>query len=338
MLDAGASRPGPCRWWRNPRSRCHLPVTDRRVHGIFLRLPRTTRPMSVRHVPRSAKRASCGADLAAYPHRLQWPGGLDRRRLGHAGHAPAGAAESAGCRGPQRRGPSRKLDIEVELGALVGTPHADGPPIARQRRRTALFGYVLLNDWSARDIQVWEYQPLGPVPVQGLRDHDQPSGSSPARPLEPFRREAPEREKPAPSLPAGGYAQQSRHREITATLAPRGRRPRADPFAPMPAGLYYSAGAAAWRITPCRGAGMEAGRSSGVRHHIGPTSGQLRLIALETDLNGTEPSRVDGGKRGHFWKTGDTVTLTGTVHRSQGSAFGTCKAVRSCPRQSWREP
>jgi fumarylacetoacetase len=59
-------------------------------------------------------------------------------------------------------GSVRKLDIEVELGALVGTPTEMGRPIGTAEAYDSIFGYVLLNDWSARDIQVWEYQPLGP--------------------------------------------------------------------------------------------------------------------------------------------------------------------------------
>jgi len=59
-------------------------------------------------------------------------------------------------------GPSRRLDFELELGALIGTGNAPGTPIDMTRAEDALFGVVLLNDWSARDVQAWEYQPLGP--------------------------------------------------------------------------------------------------------------------------------------------------------------------------------
>ena len=58
--------------------------------------------------------------------------------------------------------PSAKLDIELELGAVVGTPSLMGERLSTASAYDAIFGYVLLNDWSARDIQVWEYQPLGP--------------------------------------------------------------------------------------------------------------------------------------------------------------------------------
>ena len=59
-------------------------------------------------------------------------------------------------------GPSKRLDYEVELGFVVGPGNALGKPIAVGKARDHVFGVVLLNDWSARDVQAWEYQPLGP--------------------------------------------------------------------------------------------------------------------------------------------------------------------------------
>ena len=58
--------------------------------------------------------------------------------------------------------PSRRLDIELELGFVVGVPSAPGEPVPAEKFAEHVFGIVLVNDWSARDIQAWEYQPLGP--------------------------------------------------------------------------------------------------------------------------------------------------------------------------------
>lgn len=58
--------------------------------------------------------------------------------------------------------PSRRLDIELELGCFVAAPNEMGQPIPIREAENHIFGYVLLNDWSARDIQSWEYVPLGP--------------------------------------------------------------------------------------------------------------------------------------------------------------------------------
>ncbi len=59
-------------------------------------------------------------------------------------------------------GPSRNLDFELELGIYIGTPSELGDPVPIGRAADHVFGFCLLNDWSARDIQAWEYQPLGP--------------------------------------------------------------------------------------------------------------------------------------------------------------------------------
>ncbi len=58
--------------------------------------------------------------------------------------------------------PSGKLDFEIEIGAIVGVPSAMGEFLSIEQAKRSIFGYVLLNDWSARDIQQWEYVPLGP--------------------------------------------------------------------------------------------------------------------------------------------------------------------------------
>jgi fumarylacetoacetase len=79
---------------------------------------------------------------------------------GTAIHRPSG--QRPGPEGPTF-GPSRRLDIELELGFVTGGPaNALGHPIAIEQAEERIFGLVLVNDWSARDIQAWEYQPLGP--------------------------------------------------------------------------------------------------------------------------------------------------------------------------------
>ena len=67
-----------------------------------------------------------------------------------------------GQRGENDFGPSRRLDIELELGFVIGLPSTLGEPVPVERALEHVFGAVLVNDWSARDVQAWEYQPLGP--------------------------------------------------------------------------------------------------------------------------------------------------------------------------------
>ncbi len=74
---------------------------------------------------------------------------------------PHGQSKPPGADAPVY-GPSRRLDIELELGFVIGAPSMLGEPVPVDRALDHVFGVVLVNDWSARDIQAWEYQPLGP--------------------------------------------------------------------------------------------------------------------------------------------------------------------------------
>ena len=76
-------------------------------------------------------------------------------------HRPMGQTLPPGATQPVF-GPSKRLDIELELGIFVGSGNAQGEPVAMEQAESHVFGLCLLNDWSARDIQAWEYQPLGP--------------------------------------------------------------------------------------------------------------------------------------------------------------------------------
>ena len=71
-------------------------------------------------------------------------------------------AERAATPRARGSGPSGRLDIELEAGFVIGTPSTMGEPVPVERALDHVFGMVLVNDWSARDIQAWEYQPLGP--------------------------------------------------------------------------------------------------------------------------------------------------------------------------------
>jgi fumarylacetoacetase len=88
--------------------------------------------------------------------------------VGYHGRAgtvvPSGAPvrRPAGQRPGGEFGPSRRLDIELEAGFIIGTPSTMGEPVPIEQALDHVFGMVLVNDWSARDIQAWEYQPLGP--------------------------------------------------------------------------------------------------------------------------------------------------------------------------------
>ncbi|WP_018001040.1 fumarylacetoacetase [Paracoccus sp. N5] len=101
-------------------------------------------------------------------------------------------------------GPCRRLDLELELGAVVGADSRMGERIGVEQAEAMIFGYVLLNDWSARDVQAWEYQPLGPFQSKALGTTIGAWVVTQAA-LEPFR--SPGAERLNPLLP---YLQESR--------------------------------------------------------------------------------------------------------------------------------
>ena len=80
---------------------------------------------------------------------------------GHAFRRPNGQTKAPDAQAPQL-GPCARLDYELEIGVVVGRPNAMGEPVTMQQAQDHVFGLALFNDWSARDIQGWEYQPLGP--------------------------------------------------------------------------------------------------------------------------------------------------------------------------------
>ena len=93
-------------------------------------------------------------------------------------------------------GPSRQLDFELEMGCFVGPGNQLGEPVPVERAEERIFGLALVNDWSARDIQAWEYQPLGPFLAKSFCTSISPWVVT-LEALEPFRVQGPAQE-PAP--------------------------------------------------------------------------------------------------------------------------------------------
>ncbi len=97
-------------------------------------------------------------------------------------------------------GPSRRLDVELELGFVVGVPSRLGEPVPADAFADHVFGVVLVNDWSARDLQAWEYQPLGPFLGKSFATSVS-AWVTPLAALEPFRVQGPPQDpEPLPYL------------------------------------------------------------------------------------------------------------------------------------------
>ncbi len=216
-------------------------------------------------------------------------------------------------------GPCRKLDIELEMGAIVGTPNAMGQPVTTAQAFDMIFGYVLLNDWSARDVQVWEYQPLGPFQSKSFGTSISPWVVT-REALEPFRHPTPERLTPL--LPY--LAEQTPNNfdvNLEVSLTPQDGSPTVISRTNFK-NMYYScaqqlAHHASSGCAMCTGDLLGSGTISGTEPG---TLGSL----LELTWNGRDPIAVDGGTR-TFIEDYDTLTLSGYCEAERYRVgFGTC--------------
>jgi fumarylacetoacetase len=210
-------------------------------------------------------------------------------------------------------GPCQRLDIELEMGAIVGTSTEMGQPVSIDEADEMIFGYVLLNDWSARDIQAWEYQPLGPFQAKAFATSISPWIVT-RDALEPFRTSTPEREKDL--LP---YLRESKPGlydiDLSVLLQPEGGG--AEEIARTNyREMYYSA---AQQLThhASSGCAMNAGDLLGSGTISGPEKSQ-RGSLLELSWGGKEPITLADGSSRSFVEDGDTLTLTG---HAQGDGF-----------------
>jgi fumarylacetoacetase len=211
-------------------------------------------------------------------------------------------------------GPSIKLDIEAEVAFLVGTPSELGRPVALGDFREHVFGVSLLNDWSARDIQAWEYVPLGPflgksfatsvsawvTPLEAL---DAARSAPPARDFDllPYLDDSDEDEP-------GGF-------DLRITVAVNGQVIAEPPFATM----YWTAAQQLAHMT-VNGASLRTGDLYGSGTVSGPEVHQ-RGSLLELTWNGRDILELPEGKR-TFLEDGDVVTMTAWAPGPDGTRVG----------------
>ena len=217
-----------------------------------------------------------------------------------------------------RWAPCARFDIELELGAIVGTS-SEGP-ITVQQADDHIFGYVLLNDWSARDIQAWEYQPLGPFQAKATATSISPwIVTKPA--LHPFRCDTPEREvELLDHLKDCGPMLYDIDLEVT--MAPEGKEPTTIARTNYKEMYYSAAQQLAHHSTS--GCPMNAGDLLGSGTISGPTK-ESRGSLLELSWGGKEPLTLDTGEERSFIADGDTLTLKGTAKgKGYTIGFGDC--------------
>jgi fumarylacetoacetase len=247
--------------------------------------------------------------------------------IAYNGRASSLVASGEEVRRPwgQRRGgdgpvfaPTAALDYEVELGLVVGHGNMLGEPVAIAHAERHLFGVALLNDWSARDVQSWEYQPLGPF--LGKSFATSMSGwVTPMAALEPFRVAA--RSKDVATLPYL-WAESDQERgglDVRVEVWLSTVRSRAEGAGAL---LVSRASTAGMFWTPAQmvahaasnGCPLETGDVLGT----GTISGAEREgtgCLLELTKNGSEPLRLTNGEERRWLEDGDEVTLRGWCQR-----------------------
>lgn len=228
--------------------------------------------------------------------------------------------------GPPVFGPSKLLDIELEVGCLVGPGNELGKRIPLEKAEEHMFGLVLLNDWSSRDIQKWEYVPLGPFLGKNFGTTISP-WVVPLAALEPFRVPTPAQSDPAPlpylQQPPGSRQGFDVHLEVDLQT-----HEMDTPETIVRSNLKYMYWSLAQQLThhTVNGCNMRAGDLLGTGTISGPTEDSYGSL-LELCWAGKKEIKLQEGKViRKFLQDGDTVTMRGVCQGPDGEriGFGEC--------------
>jgi fumarylacetoacetase len=218
--------------------------------------------------------------------------------------------------GPPRYEPTKMLDIELEVGAIVGFGSDLGRPIPIDRVADHLFGMVLLNDWSARDIQAYEYQPLGPHLGKSFATSISP-WVVPFAALQPFLVDGPAQD-PAPAAylttdEPWGLDLRLRVEMSTTTMRAQGARPVALSSVNFST-MYWTVAQQLAHLT-ANGASTRPGDLFGSGTVSGPTPGSEGSL-IEMTERGAAPLTLPSGEQRGFLADGDEITLRGVCENT----------------------
>jgi fumarylacetoacetase len=269
-----------------------------------------------------------GKDNALQPNWLHIPVGYHGRSSsvvvsGTDLHRPKGQTKADDADKPTY-GPSRLVDFELEMGFFVGGGNELGKPLTMQEAEDHIWGLALVNDWSARDIQKWEYVPLGPFLAKNFGTSISPWIITPEA-LEPFRTEGPKQTDPEvldylrPTRPDQTY-------DIRLEVAIQGERMDA-PHMVCVSNFKYLYWSMAQQLVhhSATGCNMRTGDLLASGTISGPTEDSYGSM-LELSWRGSKPLQFPNGEERKFLQDGDNVVLTGWA---QGDGyrigFGTCE-------------
>ena len=260
-----------------------------------------------------------GKENALMPNWLHLPVGYHGRASsvilsGEDVRRPRGQVLPANESSPQFL-PTRSLDFESETGFFIGTGNDLGEPIPANQAHEHIFGMVLLNDWSARDIQAWEYQPLGPFLAKNFATSISPWVVT-MDALEPFRVDGPKQEPaPLPYLQPFDQTQDKPDSAYGYDIRLEVTLQSANMDAPQTISrsnmkyLYWSIvqQLAHHTVTGCN---MRAGDLCGTGTISGPAEDSYGSM-LELTWRGERPITLSNGETRKFLQDGDTVVMKG---------------------------
>ena len=230
--------------------------------------------------------------------------------------------------------PTRRMDFELELGVWIGPGNRLGEPVGLDDAESHVAGYCLLNDWSARDVQAWEYQPLGPFLAKNFGTTISPWVVTPEA-LAPFRIPVDRSEEDPDPLP---YLDSELHRTqggldvaldvliSTARMRKHGEEPHLISRSSS-RHMYWSVAQMVTHHTS-NGCDLRPGDLLGSGTISGPNSGSEGSM-MELSHGGISPVALPNGETRTFLEDGDKVILTARAHRPGAATvgFGECIAV-----------
>jgi fumarylacetoacetase len=211
-------------------------------------------------------------------------------------------------------GPTRQLDFELELGLFIGPGNDQGRPLRIGEAADHIFGFVLVNDWSARDIQRWEYQPLGPFLGKNFATSISPWVVS-LEALKPFRCQGPPQD-PAPLPHLRPVQDRAFDINLEVYLRPASVKKAGRITATNARYLYWDFYQQIAHHTS-NGCNLRTGDLIASGTISGPGSGSYGSL-IELTEGGSKPLQLDHNIRRTFLEDGDVITLTGFA---QGPGF-----------------
>ena len=206
-------------------------------------------------------------------------------------------------------GPSKRFDFELELGAIVGISTDIGTTLTTQEADDMIFGYVILNDWSARDIQAWEYQPLGPFQAKATATTISPWIVTKAA-LEPFRKFTPKRE-----VPLLKYLEEKGPMlydiNLSVSIETNSSNGPNEITKTNYSEMYYSSAQQLAHHTSS-GCAMSCGDLIGSGTISGPEKHQYGSM-LELSWGGKKPISLQGSETRNFLEDGDIIRMNGAA-------------------------